>query len=148
METLLGIPIQEIMFKYTCLINNLWNIFCYKYSVYCIPRSRSFSMCVKLTISDLSSISLLSTRPIWRMMYTFKHRPAHFPLFWRAHTLGRPASISKPLPHRCRPHVGSTNGIDSVNQTYHSVIYIQDIPPPPTLPSYFCRPRPRAIVLQ
>ena len=77
------------------------------------------------------------------MMYTFINRPAHFPLYWHFHTLGQPASLSKPLglSHRCPPHVGSTHGIDSVNQTYHSVIYIQGIPPPPTLPSYFCRPR-------
>ena len=75
-------------------------------------------------------------------MYTFKNRLAHFPLYWHSEsdTLGRPASLSKPLPHRCLPHVGSINGIDSVNQTYH-LIYIQGIPPPPTLPSYFCRPR-------
>ena len=77
-------------------------------------------------------------------MYTFKNRLAHFTLFWHSHTLGQPAtgsaSLSKPLPHRCRPHVGSTNGIDSVNQSDHSG-FIQDIQPPPTLPSYFCRPR-------
>ena len=51
-----GIPIQKIMFTYTCLINNLWNIFCCKCSVNCIPRPspRFFSICVKLTITDLS----------------------------------------------------------------------------------------------
>ena len=39
---------------YTCLINNLWNIFCCKSSVNCIPKSRFFSICVKLTMFVLN----------------------------------------------------------------------------------------------
>ena len=68
----------------------------------------------------------------------FAHRPTNYrskPIYVITVTIID--SIDYLGKTQMRLHVGSTSGIDSVNQTDHSVIYIQDIPPPPTLPSYF-----------
>ena len=110
------------------------------------PASRSIWptwFILALLFIYISCYKCYNTKRFWAIFGTENKRvkslpPGSLPFVLALSHLGLgQASLSKPLPHRCRPHVGLTNGIDSVNQTDHSVIYIQDIQPPPTLPSYF-----------